>query len=277
MVSQARPEAAYPLSDSRGRVARKLRISVTDKCNFACLFCMPDKGKVKWLPPGDQLSYDEIAEVVSAMASMGVEKVRVTGGEPLLRPNLESLVGKLTRIDGVQSVEMTSNGWFLKEKARALKEAGLRGVSVSLHSLKRDRFARLSGVDALPKVLAGIGEAVASGLDPVKINSVAIRGYNDDEIVDLVDFAHSMGLPIRFIEFMPLDGLGIWSPDAIISGKEILEKARKSHAFKALGREGGATASLWASEDGGGELGLITPMSEPFCDDCDRVRLTADG
>ena len=265
-----------PLVDGKGRVARKLRISVTDRCNFACLFCMPNKTETAWLPDGDRLEFDEISRVTKVMASMGVGRIRITGGEPLLRPRVEDLVRRVVSISGVESVDMTTNAWLLKRKARALKEAGLRGVSVSLHSLRRERFAKLSGVDALPRVIEGIEEAVRVGLDPVKVNSVAIRGYNDDELIELVDFVHSRGLTIRFIEFMPLDGLGIWSPDSIITGREIREILKGKYPVASLGREKGSTATLWESDDSA-RIGLVTPMSEPFCDDCDRVRLTSDG
>lgn len=273
----ARIALADRLVDGKGRVARKLRISVTDRCNFACLFCMPDKGKVKWLPQADQVSFEEIERVAQVLAELGINGVRLTGGEPLLRRNLEALVAKLSALSGIETLDMTTNGWFLKEKARALKESGLRGVTVSLHSLNRERFSRLSGVDALPRVLEGIEKAISVGLDPVKVNSVAIRGYNEDEIVDLVDYARSKGLSIRFIEFMPLDGLGIWTPDAIMPGREIISILNGKYALSPKGREKGKTASLWSFGNDGGKLGLITPMSEPFCDDCDRIRLTSDG
>lgn len=271
------PSTSQNLTDGRGRVATKLRISVTDRCNFACLFCMPEKDKKKWLPLDEVLTFYEIERVARVFASLGIDRIRVTGGEPLLRKGVENLIAKLTRIPGIHSVDMTTNGWFLEEKARALKDAGLGGVSVSLHSLRADRFARISGIDALPKVLRGIEESISVGLHPVKVNSVAIRGYNDDEILSLVDYAHSRGLPIRFIEFMPLDGLGIWSPDRMISGKEILQTVSQRYSLSPLGRAYGSTASLWRFNNGPGELGLIMSMTEPFCDDCDRVRLTADG
>jgi cyclic pyranopterin phosphate synthase len=209
--------------------------------------------------------------------SLGIRRVRVTGGEPLLRRGVEDLVGRLCGMQGLESVDMTTNGWFLSEKAADLKKAGLRGVSVSLHSLRRDRFAKVSGVDALPRVLRGIDEAARVGLRPLKLNSVALRGYNDDEICDLVEFAREIGISIRFIEFMPLDGLGIWSPDTMMSGKEIIERLSAKFHLVPRGREAGETASLWGFEDGRGEVGVITPMTQPFCDDCDRIRLTADG
>jgi GTP 3',8-cyclase len=265
------------LVDTKGRVAAKLRISLTDRCNFACLFCMPDKSDVHWLPSTDLLSFDEIERVTRVFVSMGISKVRLTGGEPLLRNDVEDLVRRLARIDDLESVDMTTNGYFLGSKGQALKDAGLRGVTVSLHSLREDRFARISGMDALPRVLESISEAVRVGLHPVKINSVAIKGYNDDEILDMVDFARRLNVALRFIEFMPLDGLGIWNQEKIVTGQEILETVKSRFQLIPKGRARAETASVWEFADGRGELGVITPMSEPFCDDCDRLRLTADG
>ena len=265
------------LMDKKGRTAGKLRISVTDRCNFACVFCMPEKGSISWLPARDILTFAEIERVARVLVSLGISRVRVTGGEPLLRGGVEDLVGRLCGMQGLESVDMTTNGWFLSEKAADLKKAGLRGVSVSLHSLRRDRFTKVSGIDALPRVLDGIDEAARVGLRPLKLNSVALRGYNDDEICDLVEFARERGISVRFIEFMPLDGLGIWSPDAMLSGKEIIERLSAEFHLVPKGREAGETASLWGFEDGKGEVGVITPMTQPFCDYCDRIRLTADG
>jgi cyclic pyranopterin phosphate synthase len=265
------------LRDTKGRVARKLRISVTDRCNFACLFCMPEKGKVKWIPHEEILSFEEVERIARVLASLGIEKIRMTGGEPLLRRDLEQLVGKLTTIPGIRSVDMTTNGWHLERKAESLRAAGLRGVTVSLHSLRSDRFAKISGVDALPRVLRGIDKALDVGLSPVKVNSVAIRGYNDDEIVELVEYARARRISIRFIEFMPLDGLGMWSYDKVVGGKEIVKMVSERYPLRPQGRGTAETSAVWRFVDGRGDLGLITPMSEPFCDDCDRVRLTADG
>jgi len=238
---------------------------------------MPDKSDVQWLPSADLLSFDEIEHVARVFVSMGISKVRITGGEPLLRSRIESLVRRLTRIDGLESVDMTTNGYFLGSKAQALKDAGLRGVTVSLHSLREDRFARISGMNALPRVLESISQAVSVGLCPIKINSVAIKGYNDDEILDMVDFARKMNVTLRFIEFMPLDGLGIWNQEKFVTGQEILDIVRSKFQLIPKGRGRAETASVWEFADGRGELGVITPMSEPFCDDCDRLRLTADG
>ena len=276
-MAKGDPPTSLRLIDGRGRVATKLRISVTDRCNFACLFCMPEKDKRKWLPTGEILSFNEIERISRVFASMGIGRIRITGGEPLLRSDLERLITKLVAIPGIEEVDMTTNGWFLEQKAKALKAAGLSGVSVSLHSLRPDRFARISGMDALPRVLRGVEESMRTGLRPIKINSVAIRGYNDDEILDLVEYAHSRGIPIRFIEFMPLDGLGIWSEGSMVPGKEILQTVSQRYSLSPMGRGHGSTASLWRFDDGPGELGLIMSMTEPFCDDCDRVRLTADG
>jgi cyclic pyranopterin phosphate synthase len=265
------------LVDTKGRVAAKLRISVTDRCNFACLFCMPDKAAIRWLPSADLLSFDEIERVTRVFVSMGISKVRITGGEPLLRNGVEDLVQRLAGIPGLKSVDMTTNGWFLGSRAQALKAAGLRGVTVSLHSLREDRFAKISGMNALPRVLESISEAIRVGLQPLKINSVAIRGYNDDEILNLVEYARRLNVAIRFIEFMPLDGLDIWDKDKMVAGREILDTVRTRYSILPAGRGDGETASIWKFADGRGELGVITPMSEPFCDDCDRLRLTSDG
>lgn len=277
MLIQAAVPSPKLLIDTKSRVAAKLRISVTDRCNFACLFCMPDKANVRWLPSADLLSFDEIERVTRVFVSMGITKVRITGGEPLLRNGVEGLVKRLTEIEGLESVDMTTNGFFLGSRAQALREAGLRGVTVSLHSLREDRFAKISGINALPKVLESISEAIRVGLTPIKINSVAIRGYNDDEILDLVEYARKLNVAIRFIEFMPLDGLDIWNPAKMVTGQEILDTVRSKLPIYPAGRGNGETASVWKFADGRGELGVITPMSEPFCDDCDRLRLTSDG
>jgi GTP 3',8-cyclase len=266
------------LVDAKGRIARKLRISVTDRCNFACLFCMPHKNEVNWIPQQDILSFEELIRVTKVLCSLGIVKVRITGGEPLLRKGIEDLVKALRSINNLKTVDMTTNGWFLAEKAKKLREAGLQGVTISLHSLRPDRFERISGKGALlSRVLEGIDAASDAGLYPIKINTVAIRGYNDDEIIDIVDFARKRRLSVKFIEFMPLDGLGIWSQDKMVSGKDIITTVSRHHKIIPLGRQPADTTTHWGFEDGKGELGVITPMTEPFCDDCDRIRLSADG
>ena len=239
---------------------------------------MPHKNKVKWIPQQDILSIEEIIRITKVLCSLGIVKVRITGGEPLLRKGIEDLVRAIRSINNLKTVDMTTNGWFLAEKAKDLQEAGLQGVTVSLHSLRPDRFESISGKNAiLSKVLEGIDAASDAGLYPIKINTVAIRGYNDDEIVDIVDFARKRNLLVKFIEFMPLDGQGVWSPDKMVSGKDILETVSRHHKIISLGRQRADTTTHWGFEDGKGELGVITPMTEPFCDDCDRIRLGADG
>jgi len=266
------------LVDGKGRIARKLRISVTDRCNFACLFCMPHKNEVQWIPQQDILSFEEIIRITKVLCSLGIAKVRITGGEPLLRKGIEDLVRSLRSINSLKTVDMTTNGWYLAEKAKKLRQAGLQGVTVSLHSLRPDRFEKISGKnELLSRVLEGIEAASDAGLYPIKINTVAIRGYNDDEIIDIVEFARNRNLSVRFIEFMPLDGLGIWSQDKMVSGKDIIATVSRHYKIIPLGRQPADTTTHWRFEDGKGELGVITPMTEPFCDDCDRIRLSADG
>lgn len=264
------------LFDSLGRQAEKLRISVTDKCNFACLFCMPDKDKVKFIPEKEILNFDEIERVTRILVSLGIKKIRITGGEPLLRKDLDKLIARLHQIEGIVSIDMTTNGWYLEEMANRLKEAGLGGVTVSLHSLKKEKFEMISGVNALSRVMKGIEKARDVGLHPLKINTVAIKGYNDDEIPELIDYAIKVNASIRFIEFMPLDGLGIWNENMVMTGKEIIEIVKKYYSVHPNGRGTGETSSSWII-DGKFKIGLITPISEPFCDDCDRIRLTSDG
>ena len=239
---------------------------------------MPHKNEVNWIPQQDILSFEELIRVTKVLCSLGIVKVRITGGEPLLRKGIEDLVKALRSINNLKTVDMTTNGWFLAEKAKKLREAGLQGVTISLHSLRPDRFERISGKGALlSRVLEGIDAASDAGLYPIKINTVAIRGYNDDEILDIVDFARKRHLSVKFIEFMPLDGLGIWSPDKMVSGKDIITTVSRHHKIIPLGRQPADTTTHWGFEDGKGELGVITPMTEPFCDDCDRIRLSADG
>lgn len=238
---------------------------------------MPNKKEVRWIPREEILSFEEIERLVRILASLGVNKVRLTGGEPLLRKNVEGLIRRLKEVDGIEEVDITTNGWYFADLAVRLKSAGLDGVTISLHSLNRERFSKISGIDALPRVLKSVEKAIELGFRQVKLNTVAIKGYNDDEIIDLVEFAREKNISIRFIEFMPLDGLGVWSSGRLLSGEEIRKVISSRYKMHAIGRERGATASLWRFDDGKGEVGFITPMTEPFCDDCDRIRLTSDG
>lgn len=262
------------LVDSFGRVGRKLRISVTDRCNFRCQFCMP-KTPV-WLPRENILTYEEIHRVVSLFAKMGISKIRLSGGEPLMRRNIERLVDLLVSVPGIKSVSMTTNGFQLAEKSIALKKAGLSSVTVSLHSLKPDRFSEISGGGIFEKVMEGINSAKENKI-PTKINAVIIRGCNDDEIVDLASLAFSGDVTMRFIEYMPFDGERMWGMEKVVSGKEIVDRIRKRYNLIPESRESGSTARLYKFADGMGSIGIITSMTEPFCSDCDRIRLSADG
>lgn len=264
-----------PLTDSFGRVARKLRISVTDRCNFRCQFCMP-KTPV-WLPKNEILSYEEIERVVSLFAKLGVEKVRLSGGEPLMRRDIEKLVKLLARVPGISSLSMTTNGFLLAEKAEALRKAGLKGVTVSLHSLKPDRFSEITGGGVFDKVVDGIRAARESGLKPLKINAVIIRGCNDDEIGELAALAKAGEVTVRFIEYMPFDGQRLWGMDKVVSGGEIIQTVQEQYELEPVPRESGSTAKIYRFKDSPGEIGVITSITEPFCSDCDRIRLSADG
>ena len=263
------------LTDSFGRVARKLRISVTDRCNFRCQFCMPTHPV--WLPHSEILSYEEIRRVASLFVDMGVENIRLSGGEPLMRRDIEELVALLANIPNIHQLSMTTNGFLLSEKASALRRAGLKGITVSLHSLKPERFSEITGGGPFEKVINGIRVAKASGFRPLKINAVIIRGCNDDEIADLAAFAVEDDVTVRFIEYMPFDGQHHWGMEKVVSGKEIVARIQEKYDLVPLPRAAGSTAQLYRFPDGGGEIGVITSITQPFCADCDRVRISADG
>jgi len=266
-----------PLIDRFGRVARKLRISVTDRCNFRCSFCMP-RNPV-WLDRSELLTFEEIGRVARIFARMGVSKVRLTGGEPLMRRGIERLVEILSSIEGIESVSMTTNGYLLEEMAERLKRAGLSGVTVSLHSLKPERYEQIVGVPGVfEKVVRGIRRAIEVGLSPVKVNVVITRGCNDDEVLDFAELARRTGISVRFIEYMPFDGERLWRPDLVVSGDEIVRTIQERYALVPLEREPGSTSVNYRFADGApGTIGVITSMTRPFCSDCDRVRLKADG
>jgi cyclic pyranopterin phosphate synthase len=263
------------LVDFYGRVARKLRLSVIDKCNFRCNFCMPENPE--WIPNEKILAFDEITRLVRIFSTFGVDRVRISGGEPLVRRNIEKLISELAQIRPIRRLGITTNGFFLAEKAAQLKDAGLQSVTVSLHSLRPERFSFVTRVNSHSKVLDGIRAAKDAGFENVKINAVIIRGYNDDEILDFTAFAHEEGFNMRFIEYMPFDGKRKWGMDKVVSGEEILSKIRERYQVVPLEREAGSTAINYKFVDGGGEFGIITSITRPFCSDCDRIRLTADG
>jgi cyclic pyranopterin phosphate synthase len=273
-VSAADHRAA--LVDARGRVVDDLRISVTDRCNFRCVYCMPAEG-LKWLPRDEVLSFEEITRVARLFVDAGTRTIRLTGGEPLVRRDLPQLVRMLRGLHPDLDLSLTTNGFLLRRDAGALAEAGLRRVNVSLDSLRADRFERLARRDCLDTVLDGITAAVEAGLGPVKINVVVMRGINDDEIVDFANLARSTGIRVRFIEYMPLDADGSWGPELVVAGEELLESAETQFKLEPVGA-GHDPATRWRFADGAqGELGFINSVTEPFCERCNRVRLTADG
>jgi cyclic pyranopterin phosphate synthase len=229
-----------------------------------------------WLPHSEILTFEEIQRVTSILARMGVEKIRLSGGEPLVRQEIEKLVELLANVPGVKSLSMTTNGSLLAEKARTLKRAGLDSVTVSLHSLKPTRFTQMTG-GVYERVVAGIKAAKEVGLNPIKVNAVIIRGCNEDEIVDLASLAISGDVMVRFIEYMPFDGQRLWGTEKVVNGKEILERVRESYELITDPRPSGSTAKTYRFIDGPGEIGVIASITEPFCSDCDRIRLSADG
>jgi cyclic pyranopterin phosphate synthase len=264
------------LTDLFGRTVGDVRISVTDRCNFRCTYCMEEDFS-DWLPRQEILSFEEIARLVRILHRFGIHTVRLTGGEPLMRKRLHVLIGMLHDIDAGLDLSLTTNGFFLADQAADLAAAGLRRINVSLDSLRRDRFAAMTRRDALDAVLDGISAAKAAGLEPIKVNAVAIRGQNDDEIVDLVTWGRDTGCQVRFIEFMPLDGDHAWSKEKVFGKREILEKIEAVYPFEAVGVDEREPAQRFAFLDGRGEFGVIGSVTEPFCETCDRIRITADG
>jgi GTP 3',8-cyclase len=291
------------LRDSHGRVMRDLRVSVTDRCNFRCLYCLPETEEAanfyrsrfdalrnplpvaltpihrEWKPKSEILTFEEIIRVVRVAAELGIEKVRVTGGEPLLRQGVEGLVKSLSAIAGVRDLAMTTNGALFGPKAEALRRAGLQRISFSMDSLDPANFKKMTGRDGLEAVLSGVRRARELGFSPVKVNAVVIRGMNDHEIANLARFARDENLSLRFIEFMPLDSSRAWQKELVVPGREILARLRSDFDLIAVDQSSNPaeTARRWTFTDGRGEIGIIAPVSEPFCGHCNRLRLTADG
>ena len=265
------------LIDNYGRIAKKLRVSVTDRCNMRCGYCMP-KNNTKWFDSTEVLSFEEIIRLSSIFANLGVEKIRITGGEPLVRPLIENLIKSIAKIPHIKSIGLTTNGLLLSDSVKKLKSSGLNSVNISLDSFKEDRFKMMTGINGLDKVISSIQKAKDAGLD-VKINTVVVRGWNDDEVVEFANFARHTGITVRFIEFMPLDGTGIWRSDLVFSKKEMIEKLESNigKVFPVLEQEISAPAKLYSFSDRIGTVGFIPSVSEPFCNQCDRIRLTSDG
>jgi cyclic pyranopterin phosphate synthase len=269
-MSQSRP-----LVDPFQRTVRDLRISVTDRCNLRCQYCMPAEG-LAWLPRSELLSFEEIERVARVCVTrFGFGAIRITGGEPTVRAHLPVLVAKLAAL-GVD-LSMTTNGVSLGLLAADLRQAGLARVNISLDTLRPERFEQLTRRDDLHRVLDGIDAALAAGFDPVKLNCVLMRGVNDDEVVDLAAFARERGAQLRFIEFMPLDGPGEWTMDQVVGLEEVVAAVGAAFALDPVVDCGPAPARRWRYRDGAGEFGVVASVTRPFCGDCDRVRLTAEG
>jgi cyclic pyranopterin phosphate synthase len=264
------------LIDARGRVVDDLRISVTDRCNFRCVYCMPAEG-MAWLPREEILNFEEITRLAALFVAAGTRTIRLTGGEPLVRRDLPVLAGMLSALHPDLDLSLTTNGFLLRRDAAALAAAGVRRVNVSLDSLRAERFARITRRDCLDTVLDGIAAAREAGLEPVKVNCVTVRGFNDDEVLDFARLAREQGVHVRFIEFMPLDASGEWGRDSVVPGEELLEAAETEFPMRPRGN-GHDPATRFQFADGApGELGFINSVSAPFCARCNRVRITADG
>ena len=268
------------LKDSFNREIRDLRVSLTDRCNFRCFYCLPH-GEPPIAPKEQMLSYEEIEFVCEIFVSLGIEKIRLTGGEPMMRRDIETIIEKLARLktSGLRDLALTTNGYFLPDRARGLKAAGLDRITISVDSLKRDVFKQMTGVDVLDRVLEGIAAAKEAGLEPIKINAVIVRGHNEDEVADFAAFARDYDVKMRFIEFMPLDSGHEWSREDVVSGREIRNRIEERFPLVPVDfARGSETSSRFRFADNApGEIGIIAPVTEPFCGACSRIRLTADG
>ena len=272
-------ETNQKLVDAHGRQIRDLRVSLTDRCNFRCFYCLPN-GEPPLARKETILSYEEILEVCEIFVSLGIQKIRFTGGEPLIRKDVEELVDKVSKLKpALKDLALTTNGHTLANRAKNLKIAGLDRVTLSLDSLKPENFKRITGVDKLEMVLEALDAAIAANLSPVKINVVAVRDYNDDELVDFARFAREKGISVRFIEFMPLDSGHEWKREMVVSGKEIRDKINEVFPLELKDKtRGSETAWKFRFKDGAkGEIGIIAPVTQIFCGACSRIRLTADG
>jgi len=270
------PELTSPVLDSFGRPLSSLRVSVTDRCNLRCQYCMPEEEYV-WLPRDEILDFEEIRTLVGIFTSLGVDKVRLTGGEPLLRRDVDQLIRMLAANPLLRDLALTTNGLLLGRYAQALREAGLHRLTVSLDTLRPDRFRALVRRDAHAEVLGGIAAALAAGFKRIKLNAVVIRGFNDDELADLIDYGHQTGVEVRFIEYMDVGGATRWSMSQVVPAAEMLERLEKRFgAIEALGEKGDAPADRYRLADGTC-FGIISSTTRPFCGSCGRARLMPDG
>jgi len=272
------PKTSRPqLIDGMGRTIVNLRISVTDRCNFRCTYCMP-ADNVEFMDRSNLLSFEEIKRVAQIVSSMGINRLRLTGGEPLMRKNLPVLIKMLDEVDGIDDIAMTTNAYFLKDQAQSLKDAGLKRLNVSLDALDPDKFRDVNRRDCLQSVLDGLDTARKVGFKSIKINAVAVRNFSETEIMSLIEMGRSDGFEIRFIEFMPLDSDKVWERDKVLFGHEIVDMIKENYELVPIDNslEIGP-ASEYNFADGKGKIGIITAVSNPFCDHCNRIRMTADG
>ena len=264
------------LVDQYHRVATNLRVSVTDVCNLRCLYCMPEE--MDFAETDQIMTFEEIIRLVNIAVGLGVNKVRLTGGEPLVRRGLASLIEQLLAVPGLSDISLTTNGVGLERQAQTLYDVGLRRINVSLDALSESKFAEITRRNLLGKVLAGLENARLIGFDPIKINAVPMRGFSEDEVLELVSFARNNGYEMRFIEFMPLDADDIWAKDIFVPNSELKKRINEIFPLEnENGRSLHQTAQNYHFQDGKGKVGFISSVSEPFCGDCNRVRLTADG
>jgi cyclic pyranopterin phosphate synthase len=270
-------ERYVPLSDQFNRPITYLRISVTDRCNLRCVYCMPEAG-LPWIAKASILTFEEIEAIVRAAAAIGVRSIRLTGGEPLIRRNLSDLVAKLAAIDGIEDIALSTNALLLAEQVVDLKRAGLNRVNISLDTLREDRFEKIARRPGLSKVLAGIDAAIEAGLAPVKINVVIMRSQNDDELLDFAELTRDRNLFVRFIEMMPVHDSADLQRDAYVSATEMLDRIReRGELLPSVGPGGNGPARYFAFPNAKGAVGVISPLSHDYCETCNRVRLSADG
>ncbi len=268
--------AGGPLVDTFGRVADDLRISVTDRCNFRCTYCMPAEG-LAWLPKSQILTFEELARLLAIFVGLGVRSLKVTGGEPTVRADLPSLIRMFRQAGPDLDISITTNGVLLDRLAAPLAEAGVDRATVSCDSLMRHRFSEMTRRDALDKVLAGLKAAQVAGLTPIKINTVVIGGTNDDEVVEFARWARETGFEVRFIEYMPLDAEHRWERDKVVPAARILEAIHEAFPLEAAGRDAEPATSYRFADGAPGGIGVIASVTQPFCDTCNRLRLTAEG
>src|SRR3989338_3564339 len=265
------------LVDGYKRPIKDLRISVTDRCNFRCVYCMPHD-EDEWIDKKEILTFEEIPRLARLFARLGVDKIRLTGGEPLMRRNLELLIAQLSSIEGIKDICVTTNGSLLADKVAAFKAAGLKRINVSVDTLKPEKFKEICKRGDLDKVWEGLFAAQKQGLHPIKVNAVIERGVNDDDIVELVEFSRQHGFFMRFIEYMDVGNTNSWTSEKLVSKKEIVEKINARFPLKEVGRENGSAPAVdYEFADGRGEVGIVASVTEPFCSTCNRARLTADG